>query len=722
VTYDLGELGWLQFEQLCTELLAAEGVERDRWHGDGDDLRTVLLPTGELVVVGWVRNSGYRRRIRRQMRTESARRRVRVLTNDDPSELALDGENVRVDGPAEIAAALDAAPQVRRRVPFVLGVRDLDELIDPDTAARSTLDVAAASELARVFVPTRAYLRTLDVLDRHRFAVVTGPPEMGKTAIARMLGLAALTDGWEVHECTRPDELWQLHARDRRQVFIADDAFGSTEYRPDAAERWALELDRVLHAMDDRHHLIWTSRPAPLRAGLQRIHREHGVERWPRPAEVQVAASALDVEEKALILFRHAQAGRVSSTAVGIVRAHAWEIVEHEHFTPERIRRFVALRLPELATRGAAPASDDIRDAVRDEIREPTAAMAASLHALAPEHRALLVALVDSPPGAVPERELASAVRRHADVGLPRAPAELVDRLTDHFVRVVPPDNVTWVHPSWRDLVIDELAADADARRRFLVRCGLEGLLLALSTAGGATGERRFPLLVEDCDWDLAADRLYRLVPALDDHDVFRVLATLREGVATGHPEADPLSTAVLEALRRVWDESGSTVSVALLGKWLALDERVTQALRLPMLAPTWIDLLPTESVDIRSRDELRRLDDWIALVRLLREHRPSALDELGYGEDQLRVLQSIVRSFAVRPVDEELRDVAASVLRKLARIAPVDVRPAVDALERTEPSEIDWWEPHLPRVRPWTRPERTVVARILDDLRPATQ
>ena len=34
--------------------------------------------------------------------------------------------------------------------------------------------------------------------------------------------------------------------RDRPQVFVADDAFGSTEYRPDAAERWARELGRML--------------------------------------------------------------------------------------------------------------------------------------------------------------------------------------------------------------------------------------------------------------------------------------------------------------------------------------------------------------------------------------------------------------------------------------------------------------------------------------------
>jgi hypothetical protein len=440
---------------------------------------------------------------------------------------------------------------------------------------------------------------------------------------------------------------------------------------------------------------------------------------------MQVAASDLAVEEKALILFRHAQAARVSSTAVGIVRAHAWEIVEHEHFTPERIRRFVALRLPELATRGLAPASDDVRDAVRDEIREPTAAMAASLHALAPEHRALLVALVDSPPGLVPERELTSSVRRHADAGLPRAPAELVDRLTDHFVRVVAPDSVTWVHPSWRDLVIDELAANADTRRRFLSRCGLDGLLLAFSTGGGATGERRFPLLVDDADWDTLGDRLHSLVPTLDDHDTFRLLATLRAALAaadgSARGEIDALAASVLSTVGRTWGDAA--VPVALLTAWFDLAAHVPGAVAPPRLHPTWIDLMPTESISARSRDDLRRLDDWLALVETLRDRCPDVLDELGYPEQNLPAIHRVIASARLLEGDQAAREQAAAVLRKLARVVGTKVAFGVaEELEHPEPAGTDWWEPHLPpsRVRPWTWPEQTIVARILSDLRPA--
>jgi hypothetical protein len=63
--------------------------------------------------------------------------------------------------------------------------------------------------------------------------------------------------------------------------------------------------------------------------------------------------------------------------------------------------------------------------------------MTASFSSLASEHRELLIAMLDTPPGPVSERDLADALRRHHRGALPKPPAVLVDRLTDHFLRVL---------------------------------------------------------------------------------------------------------------------------------------------------------------------------------------------------------------------------------------------------------------------------------------------
>jgi hypothetical protein len=602
-------------------------------------------------------------------------RSLLVLTNAVADDRLWHDAEAAYLGPDELTRAVVASPRLRLRLPALLGIAEPDELIPSEARERSTGDVRAATDLARVFVATGPYVRALQALERHHFAVLTGPPEMGKTAIARTIGLALLSDGWDFHECLRPEELWRLYSRDRKQVFVADDAFGSTEYRPEAAERWAVELDRALRTMDGSHLLVWTSRPAPLKAALRRLHREHGVERFPAPAQVQVDAADLDVAEKALILFRHAKGAALPRSTIALVQEQGMTLVSHEHFTPERIRRFVAGPLLELDHDGSDAFA--LERAVSDELRRPTAAMAASFRALAPEHRAVLVALLDTPPGPVAERELVAAVRRHSQTSFARSPTELVDRLTDHFLRVVEPTSVAWVHPSWRDLVIDELVQDAVARRSFLRDSSIEGVLLALSTAGGEAGERVVPLLVEDPDWDALADRIGSLDAQLDGPAITRLLGALAEArltVADQRDELDALAAYTLGRIARRWDETRAVIQVGLLTVWFELAADLPERPAPPGLATTWIELLPAEEPDLDDDAELARWDEWTALAELLMEHVPQALVTFAFPAQQGDAITAFV---ACANAEEDAiwhsarRELVGQILRRLARLAP---------------------------------------------------
>jgi hypothetical protein len=726
----LDELGSVQFAQLCRAIVGTDGADDSKPWG------FARVDGATLVLAVWVRNGGRLpragRRLQRIVREAVASapatpRSVRVLTNV-AARPELDGPRVEVTGPDELWALVRGQPSLRYRLPFLLGVSDLSQLLPDEPRRRSTSDVAEAASLARVFVPTRAYAQAVAVLEQHRFVVLSGPPEMGKTAVARMLGLAALSDGWEIHECVRPDELWERFDPERRQLFVADDAFGSTEYRPETAERWALELDRVLRTLDDRHRLVWTSRPTPLHAALRRIHREHGVERFPRPAQVGVDATELDVGEKALMLFRHAKALPASGAQVALVRRHGWEIVSHPHFTPERIRRFCSTRLAELA---AAGAGRDVGAAVAAEIREPTAAMAASYHALADEHKAVLHALVDSPPGPVAEHDLAPALRRHTRDGLARPLAQTVDRLTDHFVRITGSDTVSWVHPSWRDLVIDELAGDPHARERFLHCCGVHGVALALSTAGGSGGERALPLLQEDGDWDALADRIAATLPELEASEVALLLATLAEAIrvapARSRVELVALAGETLAQLGRLWD-AAPAVPVGLLAAWLSLADDLREAPPLPerALVRAWIDLVPDMRLDVRAGGEVAALDDWVTLTDLLGVVAPETLHRLGFPGRQTDALRAIVaRARTAAPeLPAPTRALVRRALVRIGRLVPELGREAreavaelVDGDAAAPPPER---EPHglelgLPLSS--TGAEREIVSRVLRDL-----
>jgi hypothetical protein len=455
VSYELDRLGWLQFQELCTRLLQLDAeVPASAWEGAADSTRFALvepglnspalgldLPGPALLQCSWLRpgtvgpvTSAVERLTAQAPETLRAVRSYVMVANGEvvqprPRAGAVsDDLRVEARGTAEISARIDALPELRLAMPALLGLRALDPLIPAATRQRSSLDVPAARDLAERFVATRAHRRALTVLAEHRFAVLTGPPEMGKTATARMIALAQMTAGWEAHECTTPDDVWAALDPKAAQVFVADDAFGSTEYRADAAERWARAMERLLRSLDDRHWLIWTSRPAPLHAALGRLHRERGAERFPTPARVLVDAGDLDPAEKALILFRHAKAAGLSPSLRSQLRAYGSDIVENKHFTPERIRRLI---------RRLGADDPHVIRAINAELTTATEAMATSFSSLGDEHRDLLVALLDAPPGPVPERELAAALRRHHDGALSHPPGELVDRLTDHFVRVI---------------------------------------------------------------------------------------------------------------------------------------------------------------------------------------------------------------------------------------------------------------------------------------------
>jgi hypothetical protein len=515
-------------------------------------------------------------------------------------------------------------------------------------------------------------------------------------------------------------------------VFIADDAFGSTEYRADAAELWARELGRMLRVLDDRHWLVWTSRPAPLKAGLRRVQRERGSEHFPTPGEVLVDASELDLAEKTLILFRHAKNRGADEEARRLLRSAGVSIVEHPHFTPERIRRFVAERLERLSSEGEGNPERWLLRVVERELARPTEAMANSFAALGDEHRELLISLLDAPAGLIDERELAATVRRHHTGGLTRPPGELIDRLTDHFLRITPL-GIGWVHPSWRDLVIGELRASAAERHDFLSACGIYGVLLALSQEGGAVGERSLPLLVNDSDWDTLGDRAAQLLIELEEQDLARLLLALEEALTSElepphQAELQSLAHYVLGAIRRRWDAQPQALPVFALEAWYALGRSVHEPVDSPSVGRTWVELHATSSLFIEgiTAGELRALDDWLALAQVLDRHDRAALARLGFYEHDQQLLAHVaIEAADLR--DDDLRPLAETVLARMRELSPSfgGVADAVlRRLERTS-SEQRWWVPKDIAVPPSDEPvgreregfTREDVGRVLNDL-----
>jgi tRNA uridine 5-carbamoylmethylation protein Kti12 len=245
-------------------------------------------------------------------------------------------------------------------------------------------------------VPTEAYIKAWKTLQEHNFVVLEGPPEMGKTAIAWMIAITLLSQGWQAIACDNPEDFFANYDEVKSQVFVADDAFGRTEYDPTRGKRWENQLHRVLHKTNKNHFLIWTSRKHILERAMQSMDLQTRTRTFPHPANVLVDASRLSIKEKALILYRHARSANFEDDIRLLVKSNAKSIVMHQFFTPERIRRFIKDVAPELLSEMRNGKLDIISQEISKAIKTPTERMTKSFRALTKSHKVLLFSLLEA--------------------------------------------------------------------------------------------------------------------------------------------------------------------------------------------------------------------------------------------------------------------------------------------------------------------------------------
>jgi hypothetical protein len=481
--YRLDDLGWYQFERLCVALLKARhSAELEAWGGSRDIGRDAycggslnypnpgVLEEGPFVFqVKFVAGANAAgadpaRALTKAVKAECELIKERLakrlwlepryytfLTNvsfspklrDETRRLirtVLPRAQIIATGGREISAILDNEPRVRMAYPQVLGLRDLrgllEAVVNADVRTRSTLSLSATAELAPVFVPTAPYWQAVRLLRQHGFVVLAGPPEMGKTATARMIALARHSADWEAIDCQHPDDFFKTLNPDTPQVFVVDDAFGSTEYRPELAMDWAATLDRIVDATNPNHWVIWTSRPGPLHEALERLHLQGSARNFPAPSQLQVNASDLPVADKAQILYRHVKARTSDPRARELVRSCAGKIVHNRHFTPLRIDRLVRDQLPVILRQPRSVQRWQLERAIERGLEEPTREMTISFGALAKEQRALLVSMLNFSRPRVELSELELCLTEFLGEAPDNSVASIAGLIEDHFVRI----------------------------------------------------------------------------------------------------------------------------------------------------------------------------------------------------------------------------------------------------------------------------------------------
>jgi len=687
--YRFDDLSWFDFESLCQSLLKAKlGLGIASWGGVGDHGRDAShrghLPIPDasftpkqrefVFQVKFVANANaagakpgtsLRSAVAREMARLTLTPDCYALMTNVPLTTALRDEiggliserlpqaDVVLWGAKDVADFLDEFPVLRSIYPELLSIRDLQflmlETIQKPNRERARVFLERAKEVLPTFSRTGVYEETVRRLERHHMAVLSGPPEMGKTTTALVIGLAKADEGWQCFEVRSPDEFFLLLDRDAKQVFVADDAFGTTEYSPRFAEVWSGALDGVVRSLDRRHWFLWTSRTVPLRNALKVMSLQGKAERFPEPGKITVNATALSVTEKALMLYRHARAANLTDVGKSVVKMHAARIVGNQRFTPKRVERFVREWLPSL--RSTSDVSRLTAEIDR-QIQQPTDGMSKSFLALPDSHKRLMVAFLD--PGEDLADRFASINRGSTATSV----KTILDDLNGQFLTVREvrgeirllaevfqfdddtASSIIWTHPSWRDLIIDYLGEAREERHQFLKTARLGGLELALSTGGGSSGKRSRPLLLDESDWAALDGRFSALVREASDDELGGIIATLSEALrqfAESDHEPQLLAWAqdALSVIRVRW--SSLALSVAELRQYFTLSETLRPLPPGPDISETWSAHVRDCQLEINKLEtysDLRATRAWLQLADLIRENEPRFLRQVRFPSE----------------------------------------------------------------------------------------
>jgi CRISPR/Cas system CSM-associated protein Csm2 small subunit len=207
-----------------------------------------------------------------------------------------------------------------------------------------------------------------------------------------------------------------------------------------------------------------------------------------------------------------------------------------------------------------------------------------------------------------------------------------------------------WVHPSWRDVVIDYLMRRPDERRRFLRRCEMIGLELALSVSGGATGEREQPLLRTADDWIELRRRMIDLIPGQEQSSHRLLLEALRTSLSTtGGELRDSVERAAEElcvGVAEEWNRRNEQLSARGLESFYELSVLLSRLPAGPQLATSvaaWLEQLDGGGAG-----------EGLSGLAFAAENEPRALRQARWPEDHPERVDAVVTAAEQRLIEAQ--------------------------------------------------------------------
>lgn len=210
---------------------------------------------------------------------------------------------------------------------------------------RSSTFVAQLLRLRDIYVETPELADAAQRLERDGVCILAGPPGVGKSAMARVLLLRYLSDGWR--PAIALSEVRELEVQllpSVRQILFFDDFLGQDSLDAKLKKGEDSELDRLVEfvSRDESKVLILTTRDYIYKFAQQRYEKLHG-ERFDR-YKMTLSAEGMSVETRAHLLYNQLYYSGLRELArhTSKGRARFMLVVQHRNYNPRLVQEAIS--------------------------------------------------------------------------------------------------------------------------------------------------------------------------------------------------------------------------------------------------------------------------------------------------------------------------------------------------------------------------------------------
>ncbi len=240
---------------------------------------------------------------------------------------------------------LDKYPDIHRKnyKLWLNSATMLGSIVNHHLYDRSKALIQDIKKSIKYYVKNPSFNGAIDILNKHRFVIISGIPGIGKTTLAKLLLWEYLQQDFEVVEIRKvyEGEKLLIEESDSKQVFYFDDFLGENFLKYDVVEGRSNDLVQFINRIMSNKNkiLIMTTREYILQQAKDKYEKLNS-------SEFNISKYTLDLNSytkkiRALILYNHLYYSDINIEYVkDIISTKSYKkIISHKNYNPRIIEQ-----------------------------------------------------------------------------------------------------------------------------------------------------------------------------------------------------------------------------------------------------------------------------------------------------------------------------------------------------------------------------------------------